>query len=251
MSDPFESEIWIAPSGLSLLIFVAIVLTIVGLFVLAARKADRRWTGPAAIAAGLWLAATAALAESGLIESGLPISLMASLAGFNLVALAIAFSPFGTRLADATSIVALVGFQAFRLPLELVLHHWYEEGVIPITMTWEGRNLDVITGILALAAIPMLQKRSLERWQRPIAIAFSAIGLALLANVAVTAVLSSPVPMRRYFEGPPLQLAFHAPTIWIVSVCVAGALCGHLLLIRKLLRTSGSATAPTAEDYSR
>ena len=235
MSPPAWSATWTAPSLPSLVAFVVVVMAVVALFILAVRKAEPRWTLPATLASVLWLAATAALAESGLLVAGLPRSLMLAFGSFNLLAVAIALSPLGRRLADAIPLVALVGFQGFRLPLELVLHRWAEEGVIPITMTWAGRNFDVITGILALAAIPLLRRRALARWHRPIAIGFSAVGLALLSNVGVTAVLSSPVPMRRFFDGPPLQLAFHAPTIWIVSVCVAGALCGHLLLVRKLL----------------
>ena len=59
-----------------------------------------------------------------------------------------------SRSARASSsglpIAALVGVQAFRLPLELVLARWKNQGVIPVQMTFEGHNFDIVTGVLAL-----------------------------------------------------------------------------------------------------
>ncbi len=69
----------------------------------------------------------------------------------NLLAVALAFSSVGARMTTQLPVVALVGFQAFRLLLEVVLHRLHVEGVIPVTMTWGGPNLDVLTGVLALA----------------------------------------------------------------------------------------------------
>jgi hypothetical protein len=50
-------------------------------------------------------------------------------------------------------------------------------------------------------------------------------------------VRSSPVPLRTYTNEPPVLLALHAPFTWIVPVCVAGALFGHLITFRRLLGT--------------
>jgi hypothetical protein len=38
--------------------------------------------------------------------------------------------------------------------------------------------------------------------------------------------------------SPPLVLAMHLPYAWIVPICVAGALCGHVVLTRALLMKS-------------
>jgi hypothetical protein len=60
----------------------------------------------------------------------------------------------------------------------------------------------------------------------------------LLVNVARVAAFSSPVPFRSYLEGPPVLLAFHVPFVWIVPICVGGALFGHLLVFRRLARAA-------------
>ena len=58
---------------------------------------------------------------------------------------------------------------------------------------------------------------------------------ALLLNVLRVALLSTPGPFFSYTDAPPLLLAFHFPTGWIVPVCVGGALAGHVVLTRALL----------------
>ena len=55
-------------------------------------------------------------------------------------------SPLGGWLAGACPVSLPLAFQGFRLPLELVLHSWVRQGVIPETMTWTGSNWDVFIG---------------------------------------------------------------------------------------------------------
>ena len=73
--------------------------------------------------------------------------------------------------------------------------------------------------------------------------AFEGLGLALLINVARIAATSAPTPLRLFENDPPGLLAYHAPYSWIVSVCVAGAFAGHVVLARTLLRRGGGAAS--------
>lgn len=59
-------------------------------------------------------------------------------------------------------------------------------------------------------------------------------GLILLANVARTALMSSPVPFGWPVE-PKLMLIAHLPYAYVGAVCVAGAVAGHVILTRRLL----------------
>jgi hypothetical protein len=65
---------------------------------------------------------------------------------------------------------------------------------------------------------------------------FNLSGAALLINVGVTAILSTPIPLRRFWNDPPVLLAYHFPYVWIVPIAVGGALFGHLLVLRRLLQ---------------
>ena len=154
---------------------------------------------------------------------------MAFFASINLVTLAAAFSPLGRRYAAAIPIAALVGFQSFRLPLELVLHLWAQQGTIPVSMTWSGANWDIVSGLVALLATPFAQRLRAVAWIANV------VGLVLLLNVMRVAILSSPVPFGWDVE-PPLLLAAHLPYALIGPIAVGGALFGHIVLTRALLR---------------
>ena len=185
-----------------------------------------------------WLTATSAVVAGGALSvhpmPRLPIFIAAAI----LTGLLLALSPVGGRLAGALPLSALVAFQAFRLPLELVLHNWAASGTVPGTMTWTGQNWDIVTGILAVLAAP-LSTADTPRG-RSVAWAFNVAGSALLLNVMRVAVMSSPLPFAWTDVNPPLQLAMHLPYAHIVTVCVAGALAGHVVLTRALLRAAAA-----------
>ena len=228
-----QSLAWTAPSAASLTAFLAVVA-----FVVLAHGAlmARAGARSARVAAGLgvWLAATGALPAAGVLEPGpLPPPLLRFFVSCLGAAVLAARSPLGGRIARTAPLWALVGAQAFRLPLELVLHRWHVEGVIPVQMTYDGLNLDIASGVVACAAGAILWRAPASRSARVAAWAATAVGLVLLAAVGAIAATSVPGPLRR-FDGAPLLLPLHFPTVWIVSVCVAGALHLHLLTLRRL-----------------
>ncbi len=245
--------VMVRPSLISTLAFVVVVVAVALAFpagvwfgtlrsggpVAARRSALRACAGTLGVLAG-----SALLAESGALTR-LPNGLGGMMYFVLCTAGAgvLAFMPLGQSMAQGLPLYALIGFQVFRLPLELVLHRWYMEGVLPVQMTYEGHNFDVVTGLLALLVSPLVYLGKLGRragW------AFNLVGTALLVNVASIAVRSSPVPLRTYLQEPPLLLALQAPYTWILPVCVAGALFGHLLTFRHLLRSEAALGASGA-----
>lgn len=142
-------------------------------------------------------------------------------------------SPLGGRIAAGVPLVGLVGFHAFRVPLELVLHSWAGQGTIPQTMTWDGQNWDIISGALAIIVAPFAIRSRALAWGANI------VGAVLLLNVIRVAAMSSPLPIG-WGQDPPLLLALHLPYALIAPVCVAGALAGHIVLTRALLMKRNS-----------
>ncbi len=145
---------------------------------------------------------------------------------------AFASSRAGRALALHTPLFALVGFHAFRLPLEIWLHTMSGEGLIPVQMTWSGWNFDVLTGASAILVGALAWKGLAPRallW------AWNLFGSALLLVVISVAVTSAPTALRMFTDGPSLDLVFHAPFNWIATVLVSGALVGHVVLARRLL----------------
>lgn len=239
----------VQPSAASTAAFVAVVAAVAVMVVLGTRAAwqrlgeppaaTRRATAIAAVAVLAWLVLTAAASASGVLErSGPPPPAMLFMAGCNLVAVVVACSRLGARWVDGLPVAALVGFHAFRLPLELVLHRWYEEGTLPVQMTYAGRNFDIVTGILAVVVGLWLWRGRPSPAATRVAVGlFTLVGLGLLLTVATIAVLSSPFPFRVFTNEPAVVLVFHVPYVWILPMCVAPALAGHILGLRWLLRT--------------
>lgn len=239
----------VQPSTPSTVAFVGVVAAVGVMLVLATHLAGprlreapaytRRWVAGTAAALVVWLAVTAAVSASGVLEApGAPPRALLFIVACNLVAVLFAFSRAGTRLVVGLPVAALVGFQAFRLPLELVLHRWYVEGVLPVQMTYAGRNFDIVSGILGVVVGLWLWRRGSSRpLARTMVWLFNLVGTGLLITVATLAVLSSPLPVRVFMNEPAVLLVFHAPYGWIVPMCVSAALAGHLLVFRWLWHT--------------
>lgn len=239
----------VAPSMGSTVVFLALVFSLVLWFLRGTRLAaapdepealTRRWGIGAAVGVVLWLAGSGSLMLSGVlaVESTLSRMLFFFI-GSNLLALGVALSPVGrrfTRLPTHT----LIGFQVFRLPLEFVLAVWAAAGVINQEMTFMGYNFDIVTGITA-AIVAIWVKGGAAPKSLPLLWNF--LGLGLLFTVVSLALMSGPLPTRVFFDGPALVLAFHFPYGYIVPVCVAGALFGHVVLFRKLLSERAEASA--------
>jgi drug/metabolite transporter (DMT)-like permease len=182
-------------------------------------------------AAAVWMALAWAAAASGLLQrwerTPPPFALL--IAATLALAIALAFSPVGGRLARFVPLWALVLAQAFRLPLELAMHALYERGIMPRQMSFSGRNFDVVTGALALLVAALAYSGGARR----LVAAWNTMGLALLANVVVVAILSTP---RFRVFGPDQLSTFvtYTPYVWLPAVMVLAALAGHLVIFRAL-----------------
>jgi hypothetical protein len=216
--------------------FTALTLVVVFIEVWLVRRAAppdrrRRWSLIAAAVAAGWLALHGAIAASGVLEGDrMPPPILFYLAPTMLVGVAVALSPIGRRLA-ALPLGLLVGLQAFRLPLEMILHGLYQSGDLPVQMTWSGLNFDVVTGLTAAVLGLVALRRPLPG---AIVWAWNLLGAALLIVVVAIAITSAPTPLRQFTEGPPVVLVFHVPFTWIAGVHVWTALVGHLVIFRAL-----------------
>lgn len=210
----------------SLLVAVYFAFQLQGLRISRARPAV--WAG----ATLFYLVFFGLVGSGAVLEHILPLTPILLVLNFAFY-LGIALLPEGRKLARELSLRSLISLQIFRLPLELVLHHWTTTGTIPETMTWTGQNFDILTGLLALVSAFWVNRFRWLAWVNEI------VGSVLLLNVVRVAVLSSPVPFAWQLDVP-LQLLFYLPYAGIVPFCVGSALCLHVLTARKLLDRSPS-----------
>jgi hypothetical protein len=225
------------PAGaISVACFLAICAVVIASFlaiVHRAYRADPARAQTLTLRAALFLAAMVAVFSALTLSGRLPTLPLAGVPFFFLpavvMAVVVGLSPVGRAVAAGVPLAWLVAFQGFRLPLELVLHHWSDVGTIPVTMTWTGQNWDIVSGGVALACAPFANRHRVAAWLGNL------VGGVLLLNVVRVATLSSPVPFG-WDVKPPLVLIYHYPYSLIGPVCVAGAMVGHIWLTRALLR---------------
>ena len=186
----------------------------------------------AGLAVALFLAVPALVAAGGLLAFGTtPPRLPLLLLLLTAVTCAAVASRHGARLTAGLSMAALVGFQVFRVPVELLLHRLYLADALPVQMTFAGYNFDILTG---LSALPVAWLYAGGRISDTALWVWNTLCLGLLVTVVAIAVLSMPLPIRQFAQGPALTLPTTFPYIWLPGVLVQAALAGHLLLYRKL-----------------
>jgi len=162
--------------------------------------AARRRTPRAALATAAWMAATFAAAASGRLSfTTVPPTMMVAIVLSLALALRIGLSGTGSRIAAGVPLALLVGVQGFRLPLELLMHRAYAEGVMPVQMSYSGRNFDIVTGTTAILLAAALWLAP-QRVSPKLVLLWNLLGFGLLLNVLTIAVLSAPTPLRVFHE---------------------------------------------------
>jgi hypothetical protein len=220
--------------------FVLLTLVLGALFVAAVwwslrtgvdRRGAARRTVFAALGAGLWIAATGAAAARGLLHFDPPPTMGVAIAASIVLSIGLALSPVGRRIAIGLPIAALVGYQSFRIIVELLLHRAYVEGLMPVQMSYSGRNFDIVTGITALALAVWLATGTRSRG---LVLAWNTLGVVLLANILIVALLSAPTPFRAFMNEPANVWVTRAPWVWLPTVMVFAAVFGHVVVYRRL-----------------
>jgi len=218
---------------LTSVLFVALVLTMSLVAAAALRRSGLQTSGRAVglVTVG-YLLVPGALAWSGLLDQYTPVPRpMLLVFAVTAATVAASLSSIGARLSTSLGLASLVGFQAFRIPVELLLHRLATEGTIPDVMTFAGRNFDIVTGLLAaLLGVLLLRGRVPLR----LLAAWNVLGLLLLANIVIISVLAAPVRFQVLSDGPSNSLPSTFPFVWLPTFLVQLALAGHLILFRRL-----------------
>ncbi len=193
-----------------------------------------RVVGLTALGLAAWLAFTAGLALSGLAGdfSSFPPPVMPLVLLPPLVAaLVLTFSGRFREVLRHVPVQWLLYLQSFRVAVEVLLWALHAQGLLPVQMTFEGLNFDVLTGITAPLAGYLLTAR--PRWRRPILLAWNLAGLALLATIVVISMLSLPTPLRVFTHEPANTIVTRFPFIWLPGFLVPLAYTLHFFALRQ------------------
>lgn len=120
-----------------------------------------------------------------------------------------------------------------RIPVELVLFWLFLHKTIPVEMTFEGRNFDMLSGLSA----PFIYYFGYvkQKLGRNILLFWNYLCLGLLVNIVLLAIFALPYPFQKIgFEQPNIAVMYF-PFIWLPCCIVPLVLLSHLAVIRQLL----------------
>jgi len=146
--------------------------------------------------------------------------------------LAFTFSKAGKEILLRIPKENIIRLQAFRFFVELLLWALYLENQAPIQMTFEGRNLDVLSGISAPIIAFLISKGKISKAGL---IIWNLACLGLLINIVTIAILSTPTPLRVFMNEPSNTIVTQFPVSWLPGLLVPLAYGLHFLSLRQLL----------------
>ncbi len=127
----------------------------------------------------------------------------------------------------------LTTFQVFRVGVELLLWYMFVANFLPEILTFEGNNWDVLVG-LSGPIIGMLVFRN-KKTNKKLGIIWNCIGLLLLLNVVVTAILSFPTPFQLIKNEVSNEIITTFPFVFLPGVLVPLAYFSHVLSIKQII----------------
>jgi hypothetical protein len=232
-----KSVPWVVEIGMSVLPLAVAALFVAAAWASAPNGARRSVVARAALGMVALLGVGATLALSGLLAdaSRRPPAFAVLMVLCTVATVVTARSSLGAAIARLP-LWALVGAQAFRLPLELVMHRAAGASVMPPEMTFGGLNYDIVTGASALALAVASYRGNASR---TLVAMWNVMGSALLAIIVAVAFAATPF-VRAFGPEHVNTWVLYFPYVWLPTVLVQAALFGHLVVFRRL---SADATA--------
>lgn len=186
-----------------------------------------------------WLLGQGALSLSGFytVATGWPPRLGLLLLPPVVLVLGLLSAARGRRYLDGLRLATLTLLHVVRLPVELVLLALFRHHAIPQAMTFEGHNWDILMGLSAPLVYYLVRSQRLGSTGL---LLWNGLGILLLLNIVVTAILSAPSPFQRFaFEQPNVAILYF-PYAWLPAVVVPIVLLAHVAALRQLLAKTGS-----------
>jgi hypothetical protein len=180
----------------------------------------------------VWLVAVSVLSLSGFLSNfnAFPPRLTIVLFVPLIAILVVTFSSSLREIVRHVPPVNLLRLQVFRVFVEILLWRLFVENLLPIQMTFEGRNFDILAGLLG----PLVA--FLFRNNKKVMIAYNILGLCLLLNIVTIAILSIPgTPFRYFMNEPANTIVTYFPIVFLPAFLVPLAYTLHFFSLRQLL----------------
>lgn len=159
----------------------------------------------------------------------------------SLLLIIIAFATSkGHQLIDRFDLEKYTYLHTIRVVVEFVLLSLFIHETLPQSMTFEGRNFDIISGLTApfIAYYGFRKNRLGTRFL----LIWNIVCLLLVLQVVTTGVLSVPSVIQQLSFDQPNVAVLYFPFIWLPGIVVPIVIFGHLVAIRRLTTSQASST---------
>lgn len=190
------------------------------------------------IGISIWLAIQAFLAQQGVYSEQLnhlpPKIFLFGLLPTILTLLFLFVTSKGRTFINALPVSQLTILNVIRIPVEIGLLLLYRSKAVPIEMTFEGWNFDILMGLTApLIFYYGFYKR---RINKRILLIWNIIGIILLTIIVITAFLAAPFPLQQIAFDQPNIAVLHFPYVWLPTFIVPIVFFGHFVSIKRLFK---------------
>jgi hypothetical protein len=122
-----------------------------------------------------------------------------------------------------------------RIGVEIVLFGLFLYKAVPGLMTFEGRNMDIISGLSA----PIVYYFGYKKAKLPSAVilGWNLLCLAILLFTVINAILSAPTPLQQLAFDQPMIAILYFPFVWLPGIVVPLVILSHLSAIRQLVKS--------------
>lgn len=168
------------------------------------------------------------------ITNTLPPRFLLMVAPPMLLIIGLFASSKGRKFIDSLDLKSLTFLHTIRIPVELVLYWLFLQKTVPELMTFEGRNLDILSGISALVITYFYFTK--KQTNLKTLLIWNFICLGLLVNIVVNAVLSAPSPFQQFAFDQPNIAVLYFPFNLLPAVVVPLVLFSHLAAVRQLIK---------------
>jgi hypothetical protein len=125
----------------------------------------------------------------------------------------------------------IIQLQSFRFFVEVLLWMLFISSAVPIQMTFEGRNFDILSGLTAPFVAYLISRSKISK---PLVIAWNVACLILLINIVTVAILSTPSPVRVFMNDPSNAIVATFPVSFLPGFLVPLAYALHFFSLRQL-----------------
>ena len=141
----------------------------------------------------------------------------------------------GQQFINNLHLKTLTLLHLIRVPVEVVLYWLFLQKTIPELMTFEGRNLDILSGLSA----PIIYYFYFvaHKPSKSVLIGWNVICLGLLVNIVTNAVLSLPGVFQQFAFDQPNIAILYFPFVFLPCLLVPLVLFSHLAALKQLLAT--------------